>query len=162
MGQDEISEENAETENGKNPKTKLYQTPQQLTPNVQKKVTSIWRYVELFKLIKQYDKTEFLNHARRVMEVGKLYEKCSTIHKSFTDIEADIETTHNMSILMKDEIDKCKASGNAAAIEVATSDYEENEQLLGRNNALKKEQIRAFMGILDEWEFPKISDASYQ
>ena len=92
-------------------------------------------------------------HSTRVIEISKLYDKCSTIHKNFTDIEADIETTHVMNVAMKDELDKCIAADNKAAIECQQKDYDENSELLGRHNGDKKSQISAMIKVFNEWEY---------
>lgn len=147
-------DDEAEKDRGK--RKKLHDTRQRLTPSMQKKANNLWRYMELLKLNKQYDKTTFIEHTEKVIDLGGLFEKCSTLHKKFLDVDVDIEMVHNMSIAMKDEVKKCKQSGNAAAIEVAEQDYQENEDLLQRHNKTKKGVIRSFIEILDEWEYVKM------
>lgn len=92
-------------------------------------------------------------HSQRVIEISKLYDLCSTIHKKFTDIEADIETTHVMNVAMKEELDKCISSGNSNAIECQQKDFDENTELLERHNAAKKQEISAMIKVFNEWEY---------
>lgn len=132
----------------------LHATQQRLNPSDKKKADAIWDFIEVMKLKGTYDKTDFTAHLTKVKQLGHLYDKVSTLHQQFNEIEKKIEAVQDMSNMLKSDIDRAKAAKDNAAVKTTTEDFEDNQEILDEHNKSRNKKLQALHSLFAEYKFP--------